>query len=80
MNTRADGTLIVNRSNSASQSSQSQADSNGWTDIGDFDTTKIDRFKTVLQDALSDDVFKNAQDDIADISGVLSEDPISVIR
>jgi hypothetical protein len=73
MNTRADGSLIIDRSSS----SQSQGEPH-WRerDASGFLAT----FKTVLESALGEDMFAKAGADIDRISSVLSEDPGSVIR
>jgi hypothetical protein len=72
LNTRADGTLIIDNA-----ASQSQEDPNGWSEMGDFSS---DNFNTVLQNALSPSMFEIAQAEITQISSVMSEEPISVTR
>jgi hypothetical protein len=71
MNTRADGSLIIDRSSS----SQSQGEPY-WRERDGFLAT----FKTVLESALGEDMFAKAGADIDRISSVLSEDPGSFIR
>jgi hypothetical protein len=72
LNTRADGTLIIDNA-----ASQSQEDPNSWSEMGDF---RSDNFNTVLQNALSPSMFEIAQAEITQISSVMSEEPISVTR